>query len=188
MNNLGNVYLGMKQYAKARALYERALASQDPATADRNPHVAVFLNNLASVHEATGEPKAAEALFVRAITGFETALGPDHSFVAVGLWGLAHLQLGEGRPREALPSLERAAAIVDANPGVQQNEFNIHFDLARALVGAHGDRARALAAARKALDGFRSPGADQAEEVATVQAWLTRHDLAAGSPRRSPDD
>ena len=106
----------------------------------------------------------------------EKALGADHPDVALTLNNLALLALAEAQPQSALPLLERAAIIYAARDGVQNMEFETRFNLARALVATHGDRDRALVAARSARDGFREAGAGKARELAEVERWLAAHE------------
>ncbi|HTM22550.1 MAG TPA: tetratricopeptide repeat protein, partial [Kofleriaceae bacterium] len=86
------------------------------------------------------------------------------------LTGLAEALLGLDRPAEALPLAERAAAIREKN-ALPAELAESRFALARAR-WATGDRARALAVARQARDGFAGAGALAAPQAAEVDAWL----------------
>ncbi len=69
---------------------------------------------------------------------------------------------------------ELALAGLDAdNP--KQEVVMIKFDLARALVETHGDRARARQLAREASDMSRTMGPAGLDKAKTVDAWLAKH-------------
>ncbi|WAS90919.1 serine/threonine-protein kinase [Nannocystis punicea] len=173
--NLAAAHEATGAYAEARALYERALAVQEKALGPRHPHVAHTMSGLAVVHEMTGAYAEARALYERALAVREAALGSGHPAVAADLTGLASVYLTERRPQEALPLLERALTIIDAYDGIQPREPEARFALARALVATHGDRARALAEARKAREGLREAGANATEQTAEIERWLAEH-------------
>jgi hypothetical protein len=90
--------------------------------------------------------------------------------VAASLNNLADAYLLDNKPRDALPLLERALVIVDTYEGVQAAEFYAHYNLARALIATGGDRARALALARRARDGLREAG--EARPLAEIEQFL----------------
>ncbi len=72
--------------------------------------------------------------------------------------------------------LERAIAIYDAHEGEQLLELETRLSLARALVRTGGDRARALAEARKAAAGFGAAGGEgMVKLLAEVEAFLAEH-------------
>jgi hypothetical protein len=100
----------------------------------------------------------------------------------MGLVNLAHLHLSEARPRDALPLLERAVVLYDAHEGEQLGEAHAHYYLARALVDSDGDRPRALALARTALDEYREGG--MTSHVASVEEFLAEQQ--ANDRARSP--
>ncbi|HEY8378866.1 MAG TPA: tetratricopeptide repeat protein, partial [Nannocystis sp.] len=175
LDNLGAMHRATGAHAEARALHERALAIRERALGPDHPDVASSLHNLAHMHQATGAHAEAKALHERALAIREKALGPDHPLVASSLVGLGELALAQHRPADALRHLERAVAIYDAHDGLQENEPLARYHLARALVRTGGDRARALAEARKAIGGFRELGDGAREQLAEVEAFLARH-------------
>lgn len=63
-------------------------------------------------------------------------------------------------------------AIYDAQDGEQPGEIEAHFNLARALVAAGGDRERAISEAEKTRDAHRNAGAGKSAALAEVEAWL----------------
>ncbi|HEY8378991.1 MAG TPA: tetratricopeptide repeat-containing protein, partial [Nannocystis sp.] len=176
LNNLATVHRHTGAYADAKALLGRVLAIREKALGREHPAVALALVNLAEVHQATGAHADAGALYERALAIHEKAHGPDHPNVAIALAGLGNLALAQNRPADALRRLERAVAIFDGHAGVQEGELAARFSLARALVRSGGDRARALAEARKAADGLRQAGEGAAMQLAEVEAFLAEHE------------
>jgi tetratricopeptide (TPR) repeat protein len=182
LNNLATVLRDTGAYGESRALLERAAAIWEKALGPDHPDVALSVNNLADVHAAMGEYAEARALYERALAIRERAEGPDHPDVADSLTGLGSLELTRGQPAAARPLLERAVAIFAGHEGVQAAEPMARFNLARALVASDGDRARALAEARAALDELR--GAGNPKESARVEAFLA--ELADGPASGGP--
>ncbi|MCA9690977.1 MAG: serine/threonine protein kinase, partial [Myxococcales bacterium] len=170
--NLGGTRWAMGDLEEARRMFERALDIQEKTLGPEHPQVAITLLNLSEYSRHSGEHARARALLERALTIFEAKLGADHPVTAGALGNLGGIALDEGRPAEALPSLERAVAIFDSHEGVQELELEHRFALARALVETGGDRARALAEARKAADGWRDAGEGRAKERAEVERWI----------------
>lgn len=171
LNNLANLLETTGAHAQARALHERGLALTERAFGPDHPHVAQSLFNLATVLIATGEGAAARALLERALAIQEAALGPEHLAVAATLDSLGALGLAEERP-DALPLLERAAAIYARHEGWQEGKHRTQFHLAQARLAAGGDRVAALGLARAARDGLQEEGPGQARALAEVEQWL----------------
>lgn len=176
LNNLAGVYRDTGKNPEAKALFERALAIFEKTLGSDHPLVASPLTNLAGLHRDSREYLQAKVLLERALAIWEKALGPDHPDVAYALAALGDLELARNRPAAALVLLERAIVVFDKHEGVQQNENEARFSLARAVVSTGGDRQRALAEARKAADGFREVGKGMTKELANVKAFLAKHE------------
>jgi tetratricopeptide (TPR) repeat protein len=177
LGNLSRLHRSLGRPAEALALGERALALGEKALGPDHPGLVANLNNLANVHYDEEDYVRAKALYERGLSIREKALGPDHPEVGVSLGNLANLYLVIDEPQQALALAERAATIFAAHPDQQPRANELRFILAQALVAAHGDRDRALAEARKARDGFRA-GTGSAQELAAVEQWLAKHELA----------
>jgi tetratricopeptide (TPR) repeat protein len=145
------------------------------AVGDAHPDVAIVLHNLGNLELATGDHAAARASFGRALAIHEKAGRSNHPTYAQSLAGLAEVDLAANDGATAKGELERAVVIFGASEGTQEGELPARFALAKAIVATGGDRARALAEARAARDGYRSVGAGQAEAAAAVDAWLAEH-------------
>ncbi len=176
LTGLGNLSHDTGAFSEALKFHQRSLSILDQALSPSHPKIAWGLNNIANVYMSTGAYGQALPLFERALAIKQQALGPSHTDVAHSLRNLANLHLEMQFPQKALLLLERALPLYEAHEGVQPGELETRFDLARALVATGGDLTRALAEARKARDGLR--GASRAEDLATVEQWLAKHDRA----------
>jgi tetratricopeptide (TPR) repeat protein len=97
---------------------------------------------------AAGQPEPALADCRRALEIDEKIIG-NPNWDDLLCEGRALLALG--RAKDAVASLERAAVITDATPGLAGDHSDVHFALARALWSANRDRARATKLAEQAL-------------------------------------
>jgi tetratricopeptide (TPR) repeat protein/predicted Ser/Thr protein kinase len=175
LHNLATVHWAMKDYGEAKTNYERALAIRENAYGPEHPEVAESLNDLALAYQITGAWAEAETLHARALAIREKALGRDHPDVADSLGDLGAFALEQGRGAEAVDWLERAVAIYDAHEGVQKNEAQTHFLLAKALVAVGQDQDRALSQAREAAAMYREAGEGMAKELAEIEGFLDQH-------------
>jgi tetratricopeptide (TPR) repeat protein/predicted Ser/Thr protein kinase len=171
-NNLGSLSAVQKDFVAAEQRFERARAILERALGPKHPDLAVSLNNLAFVAKERGAHEQAKHQYQQMLAILEPTVGAEHPDLAVGLTNLALVELTLEQPETALPSLERAVKIYDAHEGVQNNELQARFALARALVATGGDGARAIAEASKARDGFREFGEGKQDQLADVEAWL----------------
>ena len=104
-------------------------------------------------------------------------LSPAHVYLAETLYELGRTLLALGDAAAAVPPLERAVEIVDANEELLTVARQARFLLARALVLSGGDRARAIALAEQARAALVEP----AEEArAEIDAWLAEQRRGAG--------
>jgi len=88
--------------------------------------------------------------------------------------------LGVDRIDEALPPLERAAAICDLKETDPARLGEVHFALARAVLASGQDQSRARALAERGRGEYlrAPPGAVTTRELARIDAWLA--DLLEG--------
>src|SRR6266446_6689892 len=68
LNNLGQLYQTMGEYAKAEPFYQEALRIRQKVLGREHPDVANSLNNLAALYEAMGEFAKAEPLDQEALS------------------------------------------------------------------------------------------------------------------------
>jgi tetratricopeptide (TPR) repeat protein len=173
--------------ADAVPLDERAAAIVLDQLGPDSPRYADALNNLAYAEIAVGRFADSYSHNERSLAIFERAFGPSHAENAYPLLGMGQALLGTGDPAGALPLLERATDLAEANAIDAMDLGDCRFDLARAIWDAGPpatrvrDRARAVALAEKArVDYGRAPRL--AAYRARVDDWLEAHRAAgAGS-------
>jgi len=180
VGNLANVHFDLGDYAGAEVLYQRALAIKQARLRPDHPSIAKSLSGLANTQAELGELDKAHASATRAVAIHEKALGRGHTVVATDLANLGEIELARHHIDEAVALLERAVAVYDATDGVQPNEPLARFALARALVAADGDHARAVGLARGALADYRSVRGGRAATIADIESWLARHSDGVG--------
>src|SRR5262249_41345035 len=110
-NQLGFLLSTRGTYARAEALFRRAVEISEKALGPKDPEMAAGLNNLAFLYDAQGQYGKAEPLYERALAIWEEALGPEHPNVATSLSNLAMLYIAQGQYSKAEPFCQRALAI-----------------------------------------------------------------------------
>ena len=178
LGNLGGVAYEEGDHPEAKAIYERVFAIESATRPPTHPSVAASLDNLALVHNAIGEHDEAFELQQRAIALWKGAVDARHPSLALSHYNLGAIEVARGRTSEAHAAYEQAVEIYQLNEGVQPYEHEAELALAKSLVETGGDRARALALARSALEGLRAAGPGKAEEVREIEAWIA--ETAAG--------
>lgn len=181
LNNLAAAHMELGDYTTAQPLFERAVKLKEKLLGESHPLVASSLTSLGAVHYLKKEYESARTLHERAMAIQAQALGEKHPLYAFSMANLARVHLDTGDPRGALALLERTVEIYDEHEGLQQEELEARFLLARTLVLTGGDRARARAEAAQARDGFRTIGDGKAKELGEVEDWLVR---LGGAPVR----
>lgn len=99
------------QYAEAEPLFQRALAIWEQAMGSTHPVTANGLNNLAALYHNQGRYEEAEPLFQRALVIKVQVLGLTHRDTVLSLDNLAALYQSQGRYMEAEPLYRCALAI-----------------------------------------------------------------------------
>lgn len=116
-NNMGMVYVKMKQYKKAIQIYQQALNLPDVKTGPR--FYAKLLNNLASAKYKSGDDSGVQALFYKSLF-IRDSLGNDQGIAA------SNLTLGEyflhkkdtAKAIDYLTSAYKGAKIINSNSDV----------------------------------------------------------------------
>jgi hypothetical protein len=151
----------------ADALLQPALQALGKALGEKHPMLIYALqvegHLLRLRHHATDALVADER--ARAIAS--EALGEKHLAVADSLLAIGRDQLEAGQPARAVPPLERALQIREANPSDANPLAQVRFTLARAL----GRTPRGLELAQKAADTF-AHAAWRKRDHDEVAAWL----------------
>jgi tetratricopeptide (TPR) repeat protein len=134
--------------------------------------VATTVCNLGEVERRRGRLRRAAAHYRRALSVWADTVERDHLLVGYGLTGLGQCLLELGEPVEATRALERAVAVLGAQPVDPVQRAEADFALARALAALERDRPRSLELARRARDGYASAGPRGRRQLAEVEAWL----------------
>ena len=171
-------------YARARPLYERALAIREKLLGPDHPQTAETLNNLALLLRDEGDHAAARPLLERALAINESTFGPEHGATATSLNNLALLLRDEGDLAAARPLFERALAAAEKTLGAEHpataaslNNLGLVLKGEGELAGARTLFERALAIDEKAL-GADHP--DTASDLHNLALLLKQSgDLAA---------
>jgi eukaryotic-like serine/threonine-protein kinase len=146
---LGDLDGAGAEYAHAERIWRKALG-------DRHPDVGVAIVGRASVLARRGRPRDAILLAREVLALWTGTLDKDHLLLVGPLLILGEAHLALGVPQGALEPLERAAHILEAEPGEAVERASVNFALARALVATGGDASRARSLAVKAKDALGS--------------------------------
>lgn len=174
LGNLATMYANTGDRAKARTLQEevvraseRQLGPSAVPTANAHVNLASTLSELADYTAAIEHLERAKAIYTTALGADAPQLATVHSSLAG-----AHSQLR--RPAEALAHAERALAIREAANVPPGYLAYTRYVVAQALLEA-GQRAPALAMARRALELPLGDTGREAELAKTIRAWLAAH-------------
>ena len=177
-DGLANDYLAMRDGQRALSASLRAEATYERAGGTDGQMQAQFRSNRGEILNLLGRPAEAIEMFQKAIALFKGAIKEDGLFFSYPLTGLGQSYLRLGKPAAAVAVLERAMQIRDREEPSIANRSETQFALGRALWESGGDRARAVALATKARDGYaKSPGPMASVEVSEVETWLAHHTL-----------
>ncbi len=155
--------------------YLRALAIFEAGRGAANPTTGITWLNLAEYYRVVGRLDAAAGGYAKARAILVPVFGDDHIVIAHVLNGEGQLALARGgaaNAATAVAALERAVAMRAADGSDIDALAESRFALARALIAARGDAARATLLATQARDGWASMGEPGAAAQAKVAAWL----------------
>jgi len=139
---LGKVLTGTKDYARARSVYDQALAIRLRRQGETHPRAFQDLNELGSVAYFQGDGRAAEDYFRRVLPLAERVLGKNHPEYALALNNVARMEIERRAYAQALPRLREAVAIQQVTRGPQSEELVFPlFNLSLALRGTGIERA-----------------------------------------------
>ena len=167
---LASLELETNQLDVAKAHIDRALALRTAELGDQHEDVAESIAQRGDWARAARGCAAALPDYRQALAITEGATGADSLETANMASRLGECLLDLGKAGEALPLLERAAAIAAKAGGHAQGHADTDYFLARALVTTGGDRARAITLAESARAAYvagRRP-----DKARMVEAWL----------------
>jgi tetratricopeptide (TPR) repeat protein len=126
-SNLGKVLLAVGDYAAAREMLEKALATREAKLDPLDPELAATLNDLGLVLWRTNNYEAADKAFREAMRRFDEVLGHDHPYTTAVLNSIGLLRASEGRLAEA------ETAFVESRQLRQRTVGEFHPDYAVSL-------------------------------------------------------
>jgi serine/threonine protein kinase len=174
--NYAEILVTLRRFDEARPLLKRGLEDYRRIYGPKHPRTANALMNLAEADE--GQRRFAESVARNreALAILEPLLDPNDDSLSEPLTTLGLAALESGHPTDALPPLERAAAIFDHQHASSIAAAATRFALARALAAAHKDasRARNLALTAREIwsQAARRWGGVNAARAAEVDDWL----------------
>jgi serine/threonine-protein kinase len=175
-NNIGVFLADRKRYDEALRYYQRAVQVAETVSGPRHPMVGLAaFNSAETLNRLHRHDEAREAAGRALAIWRHTGAGPF--FQACALTMLGEALLGQGHSREAAASLAEAVALYGADRS-SAYPSEARFVLARALWASPAERPRALSLAREARAGYERV-ADQAAEVAEIDAWLRERTAAS---------
>ena len=171
LTNLALAQRQLKHYAEARAALERSFTIHASHGGIDSLGVATVDLDLAILLLETGEVEPARAHAERAVAIFGKVMSGGDPDLAMALETLATAESRAAHPERAVTALERAVAIRAADASTPANDLAAtRFDLAKAIVAAHGSASRARQLAEDARAGLERMG--DADGVAEVSGWL----------------
>lgn len=117
LDDLAEIYMTAGQYAKAKPLYQKALAIREVKPGPQDPLTLRSLIHLAAVSEALGEYRKAEEYHQRVVSLNRKLSGPESDGTGASLNNLAWVYYKEGEYAKAGPLYRRALAIREKNHG-----------------------------------------------------------------------
>ena len=138
--------------------YERALDIQRRLLGESHEEIARLHTNIAESWLALGDVERALAGFEAALAILERIFAPEHPQLAFARRGRGTALFALGRGEEARTELERALAIHAATPNDPIEAAETALALAELLLALGRERARALALASSAAEGFAAVG------------------------------
>ncbi|MDC0740704.1 serine/threonine-protein kinase [Polyangium mundeleinium] len=174
LNNSVEVHVRLNDLPAARAAAERAFSIRERALGPEHPALATTLLNLAEVRMMERAFADARPRLMRVVAIYEKALGPTHPNLAEPLEKLGELHMDTGEPTAAIPLIERALSLRASGAEGPYKDASTRFLLARALVAAGSDRARAKKLAEEARATYAAGGEAWAAPRAEIVAWLSQ--------------
>jgi eukaryotic-like serine/threonine-protein kinase len=180
-DNLANVLRAQGRLDEAVEEHRAVLEIRREVLGRSHPSLVSSHNNLGAALEAQGRYEEA-AVELRAAVGLAEGLGRhDHPTTALARHNLGDVLSSLQRPAEAVEPLERALATRSAPGTPALDRARTAYALAKALVAAGGDPARAVSLAREADTAYVEAGAKHAKEREGVREWLAEREAAGGA-------
>jgi len=171
--NLAAMYRDQKHLAQALALNNEVRAQLEKALSPGHARVLAVRGNQASVLRDLG--RHAEAIAeLRELLALQEAAGRPPGELAHTLLNLGNAQVIGGQAAEAVTPLERGLTLAAVGEDREFVRAQLTLALARALWASRKDRARARRLAEESAAALRLAGADAAQQLREVEAWLAK--------------
>ena len=153
--------------AEAEAMFERVIAIYRGHFGADSPVTASAERHFGDHYLRSGQPARAMSLYEESLRAVEASQGKKSAQVSRPLEGIARAAVALSDPARAIGAYERALAVTGADDPLHAG---VAFALAKLLRPRDPGQAEALAREARAL--FVAQGADGADDVAKVDAWL----------------
>ncbi|MCA9679818.1 MAG: tetratricopeptide repeat protein, partial [Myxococcales bacterium] len=162
----GELAIATTRAAEGLAVMESVLGPDDPELAN-----ALVLNG--GIARYRGDLDASVAYLERAVAVVERGRGVDSPDAVNPRVELAHTEAARGHHARAVEVLTPSLALTERSADVPpEAAAETRFAMATSMVHVGGDRARAIALARQARDGYVGLGDGYASKVDDIDAWL----------------
>jgi TonB family protein len=123
LNNLAEVYFGMKDYGAAKKVFERLLSSMEKKLGPEDVTLGPILDKLAFLSYSENDFHRTEELYKRALSLREKKQGPSSADVGLSLFNLAEYYRFRLEYSNAAPRFDRALTIYGQLFGADSPEF-----------------------------------------------------------------
>lgn len=138
-NNLGVVYIELKEFAKAKELFEQLLEQTITAVGEDHPYALTNIANLGIVAEQMGDFATAERRYLEVVAGRHRIFPPANSNRVRSDLTLAEFYIARSRFADAIKALEPTYAdVCEKLPAANEMRLEVTLRLAEAYRG--GDR------------------------------------------------
>jgi CHAT domain-containing protein/tetratricopeptide (TPR) repeat protein len=151
LTTLAFVYYRRAEYARARPLFEHALAIREKAAIPNDDVIDKIRHNFANLLADMGDYAGARVLYEQALAGQERLFGPESPRVAMTLDTLAIVLHDLGDLDGAAKLFEKEIPLQEKLLGPDHPVLAIALDNYAATLDEMGDTARAIELARRAL-------------------------------------
>ena len=170
--NHGAVLSAAGSHSAAESNYRRALEIAQDLFDDDHLDVATYRFYLGDALREQGRPAEALEMYDRALATMQEVFDEDHPDLAGLHWSIGESHLALGDRSQALAELEAALRIADSAQVDPVSHARIRWSIAKLLSQLGGDRARAVALARQALESLETSMTADEDELAKIRKWL----------------
>jgi eukaryotic-like serine/threonine-protein kinase len=152
LNTMGNVYVGLGLFSRAREMFEGAVATGRRSSGLTNPATLSAMSGLSSLLLRQGKYSESETLLRETVDAQRRVLGPTHEETLRSLRLLASTLQGEGKLKEAEASQREALEADQRNLGREHPETLLSMNELGHILDHEGRLAEAEELYREALE------------------------------------